>query len=150
MLNTFLKWYLQILLSQCLLFQISLEILNSYFVLQQHILYSIVVLAFFKSIIKHSILNDIFIKIDTANTIIKSVIDIGSKYLTIPNTITVENIFINMFGIILYIYCLYNGTGIYFINVAFLPSLEIAVIDTYINMAKIAWLLLIPLRLVVY
>ena len=41
-----------------------------------------------------------------------------------------------MFGIILYIYCLYNGTGIYFINVAFLPSLEIAVIDTYINIAK--------------
>ena len=55
----------------------------------------------FKSIIKHSILNDIFIKIDTANTIIKSVIDIGSKYHTIPNTISIENIFINVFDIIL-------------------------------------------------
>ena len=39
-------------------------------------------------------------------------------------------------GMILYIYCLYKETGIYFINTSFVPSLEIAFIDIYINILK--------------
>lgn len=41
-----------------------------------------------------------------------------------------------IFGIALYINCLYNGTGTYFINVAFNPSLDTAVAETYIDILK--------------
>src|SRR5699024_8489578 len=57
-------------------------------------------------------------------------------YCAIPNDIIIVTIFIIILGIILYIYCLYNETGMYFINIAFAPSLEIAVMDMYINIVK--------------
>ena len=70
--------------------------------------------------------------VDTINSTIKSIIDKFIKYLAIANTIIFEIIIIIIFGIVLYTNWSNNFTGIYLINTAFSPSLDIAVTDMYI------------------
>src|SRR5699024_11941081 len=90
----------------------------------------------FKSTIIIAILCNIPIMVATTNSAIKVITGKFKRYSAIPNVIMIVTIFIIIFGIILYIYCLYSDTGIYFINTAFSPSLEIAVIEIYINIVK--------------
>ena len=52
------------------------------------------------------------------------------------STINIGTALSIILGIALYINCLYSDTGTYFINVAFNPSLETAVAETYIDILK--------------